>query len=88
MEHKASKVIRYVNLPRFICTHVVGEKHSHKHRMSVGFVLMVIGVGTAKSFAEIHIFGLDFVGDVIGYFLHGVGAVPYVDYFITLAGKD
>ena len=54
--------------------HLVGDKYPTKHKMEVGMGMMLIGVIFATS-VPIHI-----LADLVGYFIHGIGATPFVEY--------
>ena len=43
---------------------------------------MLIGVTVAKGSASIHIEAFHYIGDLLGYLIHGIGAVPFVDKII------
>lgn len=71
------KILERVNLPRIICTHLLGEHHSSYHRMGAGLVVMAVGVLTSKV-AEGYII-IHFFFDVFGYMIHGIGTIPFVE---------
>lgn len=77
---KVQTVINRVNVVRMLLDNVLGENHSHRHRMGFGFILMTIGVMIAKSFAGVEYEIVHMVCDCVGYFIHGLGCVPFVDY--------
>lgn len=70
-------LIATLNAPRMLCEHLFGEEHTHKHRMVFGVVFMVIGVGVSKCFVQIQV--LHLVCDGIGYALHGMGTLPFIE---------
>lgn len=74
--------MKKLNLSKTICDHLIGEEHTPIHRISVGVVIMVVGVGVAKGSMAIDYAFVHFFGDMLGYFLHGVGAIPIVDKLI------
>jgi len=78
-------ILHNVNVPRVVCEHLIGEQHSHKHRMAVGGFVMVCGVYIAKMAAHCHFAAVEMGADLFGYLVHGVGAVPYVDALVLLA---
>lgn len=88
MALKILRVLRKANLMHLVCDHVMGERHTHRHRMIAGGVVMAIGVVIAKAGGEIHMAAVHFIADGIGYLIHGIGAVPYVESLVALAAVD
>lgn len=82
---KLDKIAEKINLPLIICNHLFGEKHSHIHRMSAGMVVMTCGVLISKSAGDVHYVIVHLLADGIGYMIHGIGAVPYIEYLIAQA---
>jgi hypothetical protein len=82
MRKRVKLIVGAADLPKKICHHMVGEDHTPIHRMSVGAVIMVIGVSIAKVDASgmYHVFHYAF--DVVGYVLHGLGTVPFINSLI------
>lgn len=74
-----------LNLPKALCDHLIGEHHTMVHRLVTGTLIMVVGVGVAQTAHELPT-GADFMADLIGYLIHGIGATPYVE-AIMLARK-
>jgi hypothetical protein len=37
----------------------------------------------AKVGGDVHVYGLHYVLDLAGYLVHGIGAVPFVDYLVA-----
>lgn len=75
------KNIAKVDLTRKISTHLVGEDHNIKHRMSVGGVIILIGVVISEipaTYGVLHI-----VYDAVGYGIHGIGLLPYGEHFLS-----
>jgi len=65
------------NPPKFICDHLVGKNHTPIHRMAFGSVTILIGVLIAKSGGE----GITHIlTDCVGYFIHGVGSMPFLEF--------
>lgn len=80
---KSSKsILDSVNLPKYVCHRLVGEDHPKSHRMIAGALVMAVGVIVAKTMAPIHFFQLHILGDIIGYGIHALGAVPFIDHII------
>ncbi len=80
--YRASKNVIYIflNSPRFICDHVVGENHTSNHRMFAGTIVIIFGVVIAKlgvfmpGGIVVHL-----ATDAVGYLIHGIGAIPFVE---------
>lgn len=81
-------MVKFCNLPKEVCRHLVGEHHSRSHHMVVGVVIMVIGVGVVKLLETVHLPGLHFTADVIGYGLHGLGLTPFVEIALETAAAE
>ena len=80
MSSLKSRKFTLPNVPQMICIHLLGEKHTHKHRIAVGICIMIAGIAIAKlsvlaPWAIIH-----FSGDLVGYTMHGLGSIPIVDH--------
>lgn len=79
------QVIDKLNLPKIICSHVIGKGHSKYHRRWCGVGVMAVGVVVAEFLGmachELGAFshaGM-FVCNIIGYGLHGIGLVPFIE---------
>jgi hypothetical protein len=70
--------LRSVGANKNLCNHLLGEDHSHGHRMIVGIMIMFLGVVVAKSGSPILI--LHCITETIGFGLHALGAVPFIEY--------
>ncbi len=76
------KCIKIVKGPvRFITTGIFGENHTLTHRIIVGSGVMVVGVNIAHVSSMVHIEVIQLSLDGVGYLVHGIGAVPFVDLF-------
>jgi len=77
-------MIRFIDLPRHLCQHAVGKHHTLGHRLIAGSIIMVAGVSTAKAGVLVpmapHLF--HFSLDVVGYALHGLGCIPFIEYLM------
>ena len=71
--------LRHLDLSRMICNHLVGDNHSKMHRYSAGVCIMAVGVGLTKIVLMSEIGLIHAFGDLIGYGVHGIGAIPFVD---------
>lgn len=93
MNEKIVKVVKVVEkpvvstlqIPFIACTHLFGEKHTAGHRMFTGAVFMVTGVGVSKLFVEIHV--LHFFFDLLGYAIHGMGCLPFIEHLGIIINK-
>ena len=63
------------------CNHLFGEEHTVTHKMSIGVIVMVMGVCVAK----LGHFFINPIGqyavDIVGYGIHGTGLAPFLDHF-------
>ena len=77
------------DVPKAVRSHLLGKHHTARHKFIVGSVIMVAGVSMIKVFSPmvsshfIHI-----ILDVIGYGLHGIGALPIVKSIEEAGGKS
>lgn len=67
-----------INLPRVICMHLVGAKHTGLHRKIVGIIIMTCGVGVVHVFSLFHIEIVQFMGETVGAAIHGTGLIPFL----------
>jgi hypothetical protein len=78
-EKKAVRTVQ--DAPVRIYDHIIGERFSHQHKMNVGFILIIIGVGISMGTHEIHAGHIiAFFGDSVGYMIHGAGCTPFLEY--------
>lgn len=72
-----AKVGNAVNLPRHICNHLFGDCHTHGHRIFTGLLVAMLGVWIAhlNVVSPFHL-----VIDGFGYFLHGAGVYPIIEW--------
>jgi hypothetical protein len=75
---KTSIIITIVRMPYIISEHLFGKGHSPRHRISVGVMIMIIGVSISKMTFGYTIF--HFLYDGIGYLVHGIGCLPIIEY--------
>lgn len=87
-EKQASKQSKLgiLNVPKHICTHIVGENHSQIHRLFVGVIVIVIGVGIAN--IHIGVIVVDMTAEGIGYVIHGIGSIPIVEGILRLKTEE
>lgn len=80
--------IKRVNPTHAICNSLVGEHHSFRHRAVVGICIMVVGVMVAKYFGHSEIQAVAVCGDCVGYGLHGIGLIPFVETLVALGAAE
>ena len=71
--------IRSINVSRTVCDHLLDEKHTNRHRMGVGGIIIFMGVAVSK--IPINITVIHFILDGVGYAIHGIGLVPFIEWF-------
>lgn len=80
--------LKYIPNPtKKICNNLIGKEHNLTHRVIVGTIIMTVGVYITKLAAMTHNIFIDILGDTIGFLLHGIGAIPFVEVFIKLNKK-
>jgi hypothetical protein len=75
---KDTKIVS--ELPVCVWDHLIGERFPHRHKMTVGVVVMIVGVGMAKIG---HILGgalTEYSFETLGFMLHGAGCTPYYEF--------
>lgn len=80
---KVERITNALHLPKHICNHLIGKNHSSGHRMIAGVFVMGIGVAIAKSGGEVHMFLIHYVTDMVGYLVHGIGCLPFVEQLMS-----
>lgn len=80
---RLKKILPKIDITKKVCEHLVGEEHSKTHRFTVGVVIMSMGVGITKAVFIFDPAFIHFIGDVLGYGFHGIGAIPFVEYLIS-----
>jgi len=74
------------NVPYHICDHFLGESHSFGHRIFVGSIFVFLGTCIAQIHVGIWICDILYEGG--GFVVHAVGAVPFVEYAVSLKVKS
>lgn len=83
--HTLHLAIRRVDVIRMVCASLAGEQHTFTHRGLTGTLVMLSGVYTAHHFGHSPNLLIALAGDAVGYALHGLGLIPFVDQLIMLA---
>jgi len=81
---KITKALNYINLPKHTANHLIGNQHTQGHRMFIGAIVIIIGVVISKGSAHIGLSVMHYFGDAVGYLVHGIGTIPYIE---ALAGN-
>lgn len=76
------RVLHICNVPRIICHRLIGGHHTPGHRMAVGLVIMIGGVAVAKSAHAAEYVIIQGGLDLLGYAIHGLGAVPFIEWLL------
>ncbi len=80
-----SHAVHVANVPKHICSAVLGRNHGYGSRIIVGIVVGVSGVAVAKFFGHSPNVYVEYAGDAIGYGLHGMGLTPILEYLVNVA---
>lgn len=78
-------ILVHINVIRPICSVVLGKNHSTTHRLAAGFIVAAIGVVIAKHAGAFGNEYIEHIGDGVGYALHGLGLVPFIEYLAEYA---
>lgn len=79
------RLLNVVNVPKKVCTALLGDKSKARHRMLVGFIFMLVGVLISKLCIYLDNTFIDILGDLLGYAIHGTGCVPFIDFLTEIA---
>lgn len=80
MDKQTNRGLKWLHpdVPRAVRSHLLGEKHSPKHKFIFGSFIMLFGISIVKGSLFIDSFVLHFFADAFGYLCHGIGAIPIV----------
>jgi len=78
---KCMRFLDCINIAKHVTNHLVGKDHTAKHQKIAGAVIMVIGVAIGKLSLLIDAHMVHYIGDVIGYAIHGIGLIPFAKDF-------
>jgi hypothetical protein len=84
-EKEILESVKRANLMRPLCKHLVGEEHGFIHHAIAGVSVMVVGVLIAEYSAHVDTEVAHVAGDAVGYALHGIGLVPFVERLLAEA---
>jgi len=81
INHRINSIARVIltnlNISKVVCDHLLDEKHTSVHRMIAGSFIMSVGVGISKIHVTMVV--IHFLLDGVGYAIHGIGLIPYVE---------
>lgn len=69
-------VLHAVNLPRVIAKALIGKEHTQGHRIIAGIFVMSVGVLIS------HVEVAHAIFETVGFAIHGLGLVPFVDWLV------
>lgn len=78
---KCAKFLDCINLSKYINNHLVGKDHTIRHQKIAGIAIMLTGVAIGKLSLLIDAHLIHYIGDVVGYGIHGIGLIPFVKDF-------
>lgn len=79
-----SHAVHVANVPKHICSALLGRQHSYRSRMLMGVMVGLSGVVVAKYFGHSTSQYVGYVGDAVGYGLHGMGLTPIIEYLVNV----
>lgn len=79
MNRKVNIFKENINISKIICNHLVGQEHTQNHRILVGVIIMIFGVGLSMGAKIFDSSIIHFMGDGIGYLFHGLGGYPIIE---------
>lgn len=71
------KVTDNLNVSKVVCDHLFTEKHSEKHRMGVGLIIIIAGVLIADIESKAHAVKLSL--EAVGFAIHALGTTPFIE---------
>lgn len=79
--NKVVKALEIINISKPIANHMLGESHTPVHRMATGWFVITVGILiTAIGHSPAMHIVVKYACDGIGYLIHGIGAVPTIEY--------
>lgn len=73
------KILNKICVAKMICNHLISKEHTLIHRCTIGFVIMGSGVMLTKGALFFDSGFIHWFADLVGYGIHGIGAIPFVD---------
>lgn len=81
-------LVQRANLLRPIAAVLLGKHHKPSHRMALGVVVMAAGISIYKGGEHFDSTVIAFVTDGIGFFVHGMGLVPFLEHLAEAAAAE
>lgn len=79
----------HIDPVKIVCNHLIGDNHTKTHKLTIGAFIMIIGVTISKSIIFLGEGSfIIIIVDGIGYLIHGIGAVPYVEIVLKLSRNE
>lgn len=73
------KVVRFINVPRYVTCHVMGKEHTTRHHRIAGTITIFIGAILIKLSLITGNGFIHFFGEIIGWSMHAVGMAPFIE---------
>jgi len=74
---KWTKLLHTVDLPYHLANHIVGEKHTPRHRTGFAIVVMIVGAAITHKFQEFGNPVISLLGELLGTSIHATGFIPF-----------
>ncbi len=71
------KILTKLNVSKAVCDHLLNEHHTDTHRMTIGVIIIGLGVSISKIHVEFIV--IHYIFDAVGYAIHGIGLVPFIE---------
>lgn len=77
MKNAISRLIHKMDVSRYATNHLIGKDHTIAHRRVAGVIIMFFGVTIVKVTTHIPVDIVHWLGDIVGYGIHGIGLIPF-----------
>ena len=82
------KIPPQLNVASLLCHYAFGHGHHWCLKYLAGIAIMIVGVLIAKLGGTIHAFHFHYFADVVGYGVHGLGAVPFIEWVVHFFAQE
>jgi hypothetical protein len=76
------RVLIRLNIMHPLCNLMFGHDHPLYYRLATGTIVAVTGVVISKWLGHAESECIAYIGDAIGYGLHGLGVAPYIEWAV------